>query len=78
MKTFDDILGAKPINKWGLDFQLYWINVVFSKLASQSEAVFLFRVKRLKPLPRFAEDGSLSAKHSQFPVRKKACTFKRK
>ena len=43
MKTFDDILGAKPINKWGLDFQLYWINVVFSKLASQSEAVFIPR-----------------------------------
>jgi len=43
MKTFDDILGAKPINKWGLDFQLYWINVVFSKLANQSEAVFIPR-----------------------------------
>lgn len=43
MKTFDDILGAKPINKWGLDFQLYWINVIFSKLASQSEAVFIPR-----------------------------------
>lgn len=43
MKTFDDILGAKPINKWGLDFQLYWINVVFSKLSSQSEAVFIPR-----------------------------------
>lgn len=36
------------------------------------------RSKRLKPLPRFAKDGSLSAKHSQFPVGKKSCTFKRK
>ena len=43
MKTIDDILEANPINKWRLDFQLYWINVAFSKLANQSEAVSIPR-----------------------------------